>query len=75
MTQAEELSRSDLDEPGLSRRRSGRGFSYLSPAGERVTDAGTLQRIKALVIPPDAGSTAITTPGGRNATSSNTTTC
>jgi DNA topoisomerase IB len=52
MTQAEELPRSDLDEPGLSRRRSGRGFSYLSPAGARVTDAETLRRIKALVIPP-----------------------
>ena len=52
MTRAGQLSPSDLDEPGFSRRRSGRGFSYLSPAGARVTDAGTLRRIRALVIPP-----------------------
>jgi DNA topoisomerase IB len=52
MTQAGELSRSDLDEPGIGRRRAGRGFRYLSPAGERVRDPETLRRIKALVIPP-----------------------
>jgi DNA topoisomerase IB len=52
MARAQELSRSDLDEPGFSRRRWGRGFRYLSPTGERVTDAETLRRIKSLVIPP-----------------------
>jgi DNA topoisomerase IB len=49
---AGEVSRSDLDEPGFSRRRSGRGFRYLSPTGKPVHDPGTLRRIKALVIPP-----------------------
>jgi DNA topoisomerase IB len=52
MTQNQDLSRSALDEPGFSRRRAGRGFRYLSPAGRRVTDPATLRRIKSLVIPP-----------------------
>lgn len=39
-------------EPGLSRRRSGRGFSYRDPQGRTVRDARTLDRIRALAIPP-----------------------
>ncbi len=46
------LRRSKLTRPGLSRRRSGRGFTYLDADGARVTDAATLERIKGLVIPP-----------------------
>ena len=38
-------------EPGLSRRRSGRGFRYLDAAGQPV-DAATRERIAALAIPP-----------------------
>ena len=38
-------------DPGISRRRQGRGFAYLD-RGERVTDAAVLERIKSLVIPP-----------------------
>ncbi|MCO5168909.1 MAG: DNA topoisomerase IB [Planctomycetes bacterium] len=38
--------------PGLRRRRAGRGFVYVGPDGARVTDPDTLQRIRALVIPP-----------------------
>lgn len=52
MTPTRKLSRSELDGPRFNRRRSGRGFRYLSPAGESVTDPETLRRIKALVIPP-----------------------
>lgn len=37
--------------PGISRRRSGKGFSYVGPDGKRV-DAKTLARIHALAIPP-----------------------
>jgi DNA topoisomerase IB len=40
------------DGPGCTRVRRGRGFSYLDPHGERLTDAETLARIRALVIPP-----------------------
>jgi DNA topoisomerase-1 len=40
------------NEPGLSRRPSGRSFSYRSPDGKAVRDRGTLARIRSLVIPP-----------------------
>jgi DNA topoisomerase-1 len=40
------------DRPGLSRQRSGRGFSYRAPDGALVRDRRTLARIKALAIPP-----------------------
>lgn len=39
-------------EPGLGRRRAGRGFRYLSPAGRPIRDRTTLARIQALAIPP-----------------------
>ena len=38
--------------PGITRRRSGRNFSYRSPQGEVVRDAVTLARISSLAIPP-----------------------
>ena len=38
--------------PGIRRRRSGRGFSYLGPDGKVVTDAQELRRIRALAVPP-----------------------
>ena len=40
------------DSPGLRRRKSGRGFSYLRPDGARLADAAALRRIRALAIPP-----------------------
>jgi DNA topoisomerase-1 len=39
-------------EPGLSRQRRGRGFSYLTAQGRVVRDRATLERIRSLVIPP-----------------------
>jgi len=39
-------------EPGITRRHGRSGFEYRDGKGKRVTDAGTLQRIKSLVIPP-----------------------
>src|SRR5688572_17165466 len=39
-------------EPGIARRRAGRGFSYRTPEGGVVRDVGTLARIRALAIPP-----------------------
>jgi DNA topoisomerase I len=45
------LRRSTIDGPAISRRRRGRGFSYLGPNGP-VTNAEALERIRALVIPP-----------------------
>ena len=46
------LRRADCGTPGISRSRRGRGFEYLDAAGGRVEDAATLERIRALVIPP-----------------------
>lgn len=46
------LRRSDLDKPGITRKRRGKGFAYHGPDGDRLTDADTLARIKDLVIPP-----------------------
>jgi DNA topoisomerase I len=46
------LSRSDPRSPGISRVRVAGGFGYRDPAGEDVTDLATLQRIRALALPP-----------------------
>jgi DNA topoisomerase I len=46
------LRRADCSRPGISRRRRGRGFTYLDAVGGRVEDAATLERIRALAIPP-----------------------
>jgi len=39
-------------EPGIARRRAGRGFHYLGPDGGPIRDAPTLARVRALAIPP-----------------------
>jgi DNA topoisomerase-1 len=39
-------------QPGISRRRSGRGFRYLGADGATITDRDTLGRIRSLAIPP-----------------------
>ncbi|GAA1832553.1 DNA topoisomerase IB [Pseudonocardia ailaonensis] len=46
------LVRSDPSGPGLGRRRSGRGFTYLDASGERLDDRAAVARIRGLVIPP-----------------------
>jgi DNA topoisomerase I len=45
------LRRSNSAEPGITRRRHGRGFAYRT-AGGALEDADALARIKALAIPP-----------------------
>lgn len=42
---------SDAD-PGFRRRRAGNGFCYLDTRGRVIRDAATLDRIRALAIPP-----------------------
>jgi len=49
---AGELIHISIAAPGISRRRVGKGFSYLGPDGARITDRRELGRIRALVIPP-----------------------
>ena len=39
-------------EPGIRRRKRGRGFQYLTADGGTLTDAGQIARIRALAIPP-----------------------
>src|SRR4029079_16855686 len=49
---APRLRRSESSSPGIRRRRRGKGFEYLDPDGERVSDPEILERIRELVIPP-----------------------
>jgi DNA topoisomerase-1 len=46
------LRRVDCSEPGITRRRRGRGFEYVDERGERITDEDTIARIRDLAIPP-----------------------
>jgi DNA topoisomerase-1 len=40
------------EEPGIRRRRAGKGFTFRNPDGSPVRDVATLQRIRSLAIPP-----------------------
>jgi DNA topoisomerase I len=40
------------EEPGIRRRKSGKGFTYVLPGGSKVEDKATLERIRTLAIPP-----------------------
>ncbi len=40
------------EEPGIRRRRAGKGFAYTGPDGEPVREEPVLSRIRALAIPP-----------------------
>jgi DNA topoisomerase IB len=46
------LRRSDCSEAGLRRVRRGRGFSYVDEGGRPVEKPETLERVRALAIPP-----------------------
>jgi DNA topoisomerase I len=46
------LRHSSDREPGYTRRRRGRGWSYHDPEGRTVTDPGLRARFEALAIPP-----------------------
>jgi DNA topoisomerase-1 len=40
------------EEPGIRRKKSGKGFTYQKPDGSKVADKATLDRIRSLAIPP-----------------------
>jgi DNA topoisomerase I len=40
------------DRPGIHRKKSGKGFSYVQPDGRKLSDARLLRRIKSLAVPP-----------------------
>lgn len=51
-TPGDGLRHSSDMEPGIARRRCGRGFRYLDPDGAPIRDVASLGRIRALAIPP-----------------------
>src|SRR5919112_3930916 len=40
------------EQPGIRRRKAGKGFTYMKPSGSKVDDEATLKRIKTLAVPP-----------------------
>ncbi|HEY2483024.1 MAG TPA: DNA topoisomerase IB [Caulobacteraceae bacterium] len=46
------LNYADTAAPGLGRRRTGRGFRYMTVDGRAIRESATLERVRALVIPP-----------------------
>ena len=46
------LRHSQPDQPGYSRRRRGRGFSYTDTKGKAIKNTDILERIRTLAIPP-----------------------
>ena len=40
------------EEPGIRRKKSGKGFTYVKADGSKVNDPATLDRIRKLAIPP-----------------------
>ncbi len=46
------LNRTDVRGPGLTRLRAGTAFSYVDATGTQVTDPQTIERIRALALPP-----------------------
>jgi DNA topoisomerase IB len=46
------VQRVQCTDPGFTRRRRGKGFSYLDSRGRPIRDADTLRRIRGLAVPP-----------------------
>lgn len=46
------LRRSDVTTLGITRRRRGKGWQYTGPDGQPVRDPDTLDRVRALAVPP-----------------------
>src|SRR5829696_3540092 len=40
------------EEPGVRRKKAGKGFTYVHPGGGKVEDEATLKRILKLAVPP-----------------------
>lgn len=43
---------SDLDAPGITRKKIGRAWGYFDPAGKRITDREEIDRLNAVGLPP-----------------------
>jgi DNA topoisomerase I len=46
------LHHSSDDQPGITRRRAGRGFTYRDPHGRPIRDDQVLDRIRKIAVPP-----------------------
>ncbi|PTQ09912.1 DNA topoisomerase [Sphingomonas oleivorans] len=42
----------DDSQPGISRRRAGRGWAYFDPRGQRIRDRAEIDRLNAIALPP-----------------------
>lgn len=42
----------DDSAPGITRRKSGRGWAYFDPDGKRITDRDEIDRLNAVALPP-----------------------
>jgi DNA topoisomerase-1 len=42
----------DDTEPGITRRKAGRGWAYFDPDGERITDRDEIDRLNRVALPP-----------------------
>jgi len=42
----------DDSQPGLTRRRAGRGWAYYDPDGRRITDRDEIDRLNTIALPP-----------------------
>jgi DNA topoisomerase I len=42
----------DVESPGITRQRAGRGFTYRGPSGRRIGGRTSLERIRSIAIPP-----------------------
>jgi DNA topoisomerase I len=51
-TQAARLRCVSHGQPGIRRRRAGRGFVYTGPDGTRIDDPEVIGRIRSLAVPP-----------------------
>ncbi len=40
------------DRPGISRTKSGKGFTYVRPDGTKLSDSHVVRRIRSVAIPP-----------------------
>lgn len=49
---AQQLHRVEPGSAGITRKRAGRGFSYVGPSGRRIRSHTRLEQIAALAIPP-----------------------
>jgi DNA topoisomerase I len=52
MTLPDKLIHTDQEAAGILRKKAGKGFTYITTSGKKVSAKSTLERIEKLVIPP-----------------------